>query len=143
MKKRVFLICSVRKADKEELEKAKKYKAKLEADGCEVYWPYADTNQKDPIGLRICTDNLSAIARSDEVHILWNPSSEGSKFDLGMTFAIFFLMNRIKKIVLANRAAVEKLVEEENGRGVGKSFNKVLLALDDRGRDDRGRSEIP
>lgn len=119
-------------ADEEKIEQAaiKDYVNKLESDGYEVHWPLRDTNQNDPIGLRICTDNLMALARSDEVHIFWNPDSEGSKIDLGMALAMFFLLNRIKKIVLANQDMVEEFVKEENARGVGKSFNKVLLELD-------------
>ena len=163
MKKRAFLICSVRKRRKsllrrflefvglfvnwEQREQAavRDYVNKLETDGYEVHWPLRDTDQNDPVGLRICLDNLRAIAyicsedtktaarekcdARNEVHIWWNPDSEGSRFDFGMAFAIFFLLNRIERIVLANREAVRKLVEEENKRGIGKSFNKVLLEL--------------
>lgn len=100
-----------------------KYVAEFESAGHKIYWPFRDTNQNDSVGLRICTDNRSAIEATDEIHIWWNPQSIGSHFDFGIVFALH------KKIVLANRAVVEKLVEEESRRGIGKSFNKVLPEL--------------
>lgn len=85
-----------------------------------VYWPLEDTNQDDPIGLRICADNRRAIWEADEVHIWFDTNSEGSIFDLGMYFA--FLMIQKKKLIVINREHLFKTSQ--------KSFNNVMLALE-------------
>lgn len=115
-RKRIFLICSVRDATDEEKKVQQEYVQKLEDTGHKVYWPPRDTNQDDPIGLRICQDNRKVIYFADEVHILWSEKSQGSLFDFGMAFAM------AKKIVLAN----VDVVKPTDGK---KSFNNVLLAL--------------
>ena len=83
----VFLICPVREANPEQKAKMEAYIAKLEGEGKKVYYPARDTNQVDDIGLRICQDNREAIRKSREVHIFYDPKSEGSRFDLGIAFA--------------------------------------------------------
>jgi len=62
--------------------------SKLEAEGFSVHWPARDTNQDDPIGLRICADNIAAIAAADVIHVLWDGKSQGALFDLGAAFAL-------------------------------------------------------
>ncbi len=134
---RIFLICPVRKGKKrwfrrflefvgvftdKEIQEQKaiaKYVADLEKAGHKVHWPLRDTNQNDPIGLRICSDNREAILESGEIHIWWNKKSQGSLFDFGMAFAFLAIFR--KKIVLANPESVE--------RTPTKSFNNVLLEL--------------
>ena len=116
--KNIFLICPVRGVSDEEKAAIKAYVDKLEALGHRVYWPARDTNQDDPIGLRICTDNRWGIRQADEIHIWWNPASEGSRFDFGMVFALE------KKVIIANREAVTPTP--------GKSFANVLLAYSER-----------
>jgi nucleoside 2-deoxyribosyltransferase len=58
-----------------------------QVQGLAIYWPYRDTNQQDPSGLRICKDNRKAIEESDIVFVYWDGLSQGSLFDLGMAFA--------------------------------------------------------
>ena len=54
-----------------------------------MHWPYRDTEQVDPTGgLRICEDNMDAIAEADVVHLIWDGKSKGCLFDLGMAFAM-------------------------------------------------------
>lgn len=118
-KKKIFLICPVRNFDEEEQKKIEEYVKNLENQGHEVYWPIRDTNQDDPIGIEICTDNGWAIIWADEIHIWWQPESEGSKFDFGMSFLCYILDD--KKIILANPDDVK--------RTTGKSFENVLLTL--------------
>lgn len=84
----VFLICPVRNATSEETAAIREYVGRLEAAGVTVYWPARDTNQDDPTGVRICTDNRRALAEAEEVHIWWSPESKGSHFDLGMAWAL-------------------------------------------------------
>ena len=124
---KIFLICPVRGISKKEEETIGRHVADLEKAGHKVHWPLRDTNQIDPIGFRICGDNRLAIYEADEVHIYWTKKSKGSLFDFGMAFGLLILMQ--KKIVLVNPEMVEKMIKEENEKGVKKSFNKVLMAL--------------
>jgi len=130
---KIFLICPVRKRkkrtlkrfliwigiiadqDKQEQEAILRYVSGLEEAGHEVHWPPRDTDQDDPIGLRICQDNGQAIKEADEIRIWWNEKSLGSHFDFGMAFILQ------KKIVLINPQSVQ--------RTLTKSFTNVLLEL--------------
>lgn len=112
----IFLICPVRNITEEEKKAIGSYVETLEAAGHKVHWPPRDTQQNDPVGLRICTDNRQAIENANEVHVWYNSESQGTIFDLGMTFALR------KKVVLAN----PDMVRPTDGK---KSFNNVLLAL--------------
>jgi hypothetical protein len=87
---KIFIICTVRNATQEYLDKLYAYVAKLEAEGHEVHLPPRDTNQDDEEtgGFRICRDNEVAILWADEVHISYNEKSTGTHFDLGMAFAL-------------------------------------------------------
>ena len=58
----------------------------------------------------ICTQNAKAIADADEVHIFYNPDSQGTHFDMGVAFSLK------KKIVIV------KNVEY----GPGKSYPRML-----------------
>lgn len=117
---KIFLICPVRGIFDEEKIIIERYVLDLEKAGHGVHWPLIDTDQKDPIGLRICQDNLRAIIEADEVHVWWNEKSQGSLFDLGMAFALG------KKIVLVNSDSVQKTQE--------KSFGNVLLRITENSR---------
>lgn len=140
-KKKIFLICPVRygkkltRKHKKVQEKINEYVNQLEEAGHKVHWPPRDTNQNDPTGLRICTDNGLAISEADEVHIWWHwqekkwwqklmwwireKKSTGSLFDFGMAFMLFLLNE--KRIILANP---EDIKPTKN-----KSFTNVLLDL--------------
>lgn len=114
MKKKIFVICTVRNATEEYLKNLYKYVEDLEADGHEVHLPPRDTNQVDTEtkGFRICKDNLSAIIWADEVHVSYNPASTGTHFDLGMAFALH------KKIILFQNLSTEVTN--------GKSFQNMI-----------------
>lgn len=112
---KIFVICPVRNATEGETSKLENYVASREKTGDVVHWPARDTNQNDKVGLRICTDNRRAIFEADEVHIWFNPASQGTLFDIGIAFALE------KKIRLINS---EMIAPTE-----GKSFANVLLAL--------------
>ena len=90
-KLKIFIICTVRKASLEYTDMLFKYVKGLEDLGHTVHLPPRDTNQIDDTGFNICTDNFEAILNSDEVHIFYNPDSQGTHFDLGMVFAIVAL----------------------------------------------------
>jgi nucleoside 2-deoxyribosyltransferase len=107
--KKIFIICTVRGASEEYKKKLEDYVAKLESEGCEVHLPHRDTNQ-EASGLNICNQNAEAIASSNEVHIFYNPDSQGTHFDMGVAFAYG------RKIV----------VVESIEFGPGKSFARML-----------------
>jgi hypothetical protein len=117
--KKVFIICPVRDATPDVDKMIREYIKELEGKNYEVHYPPRDTNQNDPIGINICTQNMQAVMNADEVHIYWTDYSKGSLFDLGMTF-----MAR-KPLKIINRDEVE----ETDGK---KSFNNVLRELDRR-----------
>ena len=80
---KTFLICPVRGHELEETEEIVKSLEEV----YEVYWPPRDTNQDDPDGFNICLDNRRAIMDADVVHLVYDGTSQGSHFDLGMAFA--------------------------------------------------------
>lgn len=114
--KSIFVICPVREATEEEKKFIEDYVSMKEKEGYKVHYPKRDTDQTDPIGLRICRDNRNAIRDANEIHIYWNGKSKGSLFDIGMSFMAE------KPIVLFNRDQVKKTPT--------KSFENVLLELD-------------
>ncbi|MBD3249440.1 hypothetical protein GF336_05325 [Candidatus Woesearchaeota archaeon] len=114
--KKIFMICPVRGITDEEAQFLQDYIVELESTGHKVHYPPRDTNQDDSIGLNICSENRQAIKDSDEVHIYYNESSSGSKFDFGMTFMVE------KPLVFVNKDTVKKTSH--------KSFQNVLHEID-------------
>ena len=82
MAKKVFIIQSKGLTDK-----AKELAEQLQAEGCEVYVPVVRTKQ-DTDELSIATSNREAMRQADEVHVIWDGTSHGVIFDLGMAFAM-------------------------------------------------------
>jgi nucleoside 2-deoxyribosyltransferase len=115
--KQVFFISPVRKATAEEKKTLESYVENLEAEGTRVYLPHRDTDQDDDIGYRICSDNIAAMKASDEIHMYYSPSSQGSIFDFGVTMALG------KPFRLVNPEAVQ--------RTPYKSFQNVILEVHD------------
>ena len=106
---KVFIICTIRDATQEYLSKLTEYVQNLENKGIIVYAPHRDTNQM-ALGYEICQQNMKGIVEADEVHIFYNPKSQGTHFDMGMAFALN------KNIVIVEN---EPLTE-------GKSFQRML-----------------
>jgi nucleoside 2-deoxyribosyltransferase len=98
---KIFIICSVRLADDEYRKKLESYVSELEENGHIVHLPHRDTDQTAS-GLNICSENANAIDRADEVHIFYNPKSQGSHFDMGVAFALH------KKIVIAENGSLDE-----------------------------------
>lgn len=109
MGKNVFVICTIRSATQEYINKLETYVSELESKGVKVYAPHRDTNQ-NALGYEICKQNMQGIIDADEVHIFYNSKSQGTHFDMGMAFALG------KKIVIVEN---EPLTE-------GKSFQRML-----------------
>lgn len=110
MKKKIFIICTIRNASQDYIAKLENYAAQLESEGHIVYAPHRDTNQ-NALGYEICKQNMQAIKDADEVHILYNSNSQGTHFDMGVAFALN------KKIVIV----------ENEPLTVGKSFQRMLV----------------
>jgi len=102
-KMRDFIICPVRESTEAEKSFVADYVSRLESAGCLVHNPPRDTKQDgDPIGLRICSDNREAVRNSKTVRLYFNPTSQGTYFDLGMTFMAYKPLFVINPEVLAN-----------------------------------------
>jgi nucleoside 2-deoxyribosyltransferase len=111
---KVFIIGSVRLATEEIRNYLDEYTSFLEGYGIKVYLPHRDTDQTAS-ELEICTQNLAAIKEANEIHIIFNPESTGSHFDLGMAFALGKKIRVIKNIPY----------------GEGKSFARMIDAWED------------
>ena len=85
--KRGFVICTVRGASEEYKKKLEDFVSEKEGEGWEMHLPHRDTKQ-DAKGFDICFQNYSAISNADKVFIFYNPDSQGTHFDMGVTFAI-------------------------------------------------------
>ncbi len=132
-KREVFLICPVRGVTNEEKQFLDAYVASLEQQGCSVHYPPRDTNQLDPTGgYNILQQNRKALIDAKEVRVYWNKSSQGSLFDVGVAFGEH--IDKSKPVRLVNRQDIEKIVEEQRKNDVPKSFEQVLLLLDDKSR---------
>jgi nucleoside 2-deoxyribosyltransferase len=105
----IFIICSVRGTSDEYRKRLEHYVKTLEDIGHNVHLPHRDTNQNNS-GFNICKENSNAIFNSDEIHIFYNSESQGTHFDMGVSFALN------KKIVIVEN---EPLTE-------GKSFQRML-----------------
>ncbi len=104
---KIFLICPVNRATEEQKKTMMEYISETEQNGHEVHYPDRDTNQVDPIGYRICTDNANAIGNAKSVHIVYDRTSVGTLFDLGVAY--YFMLenpNRDFKIVNKNDIAL-------------------------------------
>ncbi len=135
-----FLISPVRKITKKEQKAIKKWVDDMEKNArVKIHWPQRDTNQNDPIGIRICEDNARAIFLNPTTFVWWNKKSQGSLFDLGMAFMLAVLEKMLNEglpleqldqllrgrwILTANHDQIEKTP--------AKSFNNVLLEFDRR-----------
>ena len=105
-KKRFFIIHS-----KGLTERAFKLAEELRAEGHEVYIPGIETNQ-DTDELTICSANREAMMRSDEVRVIWDGTSHGVIFDLGMAFAMQKLIKLEYVIPKSMKGLMERLSEK-------------------------------
>jgi len=118
IKKKIFVICPVRNADKATNEKILRYIERLEKQGHTVHWPPRDTDQSDPVGNKICLTNMTEIFKADEIHIWYDPASTGSHFDLGGVFMLVEVLGYEKRVILIN--------DKEAKQVPGKSFTNVI-----------------
>ncbi len=118
----IFLICPVAKAEPETQKRIKAYVKGIEKKGHKIHWPNRDTKQDDPTGgFEICRTNFRAILDADEIHIWYDETSGGSKFDMGGVFMLVEILKEKKKIVIVNDG---EIVDDTK-----KSFYKVFKRL--------------
>ena len=60
----------------------------LEEEGHETYVPLRDTEQVLTTEAWILANNLRGVKWSDECHLIWDLSSQGTLFDMGMAYAL-------------------------------------------------------
>jgi len=87
----IFFISPVRKSNPEIEKWCKKYVAGMEKAGHKIHWPIRDTDQTDPVGIRICDTNLGQIFARPVVNVYYLPDSTGIHFDLGAVYMLKFL----------------------------------------------------
>jgi hypothetical protein len=121
MKKKCFVICTVRGASDEYKKKLESYVEDLENKGYNVHLPHRDTKQ-DASGYDICTQNGNAIIDADEIHIFYNKDSQGTHFDMGMTFMLHLLFNRFG----FGESDVKVVIVNNEKYGEGKSYARML-----------------
>lgn len=61
---------------------------KLESKGIETFVPLRDTEQVYTTEKDILNSNLEGMRDVDEIHVIWDLSSLGVVFDMGMAFAL-------------------------------------------------------
>jgi nucleoside 2-deoxyribosyltransferase len=101
----IFLIHSKGLTDR-----AKELAERLRADGHEVYVPGIQTKQ-DTDELTISISNRAAMSRADEVRVIWDGTSHGVIFDLGMAFAMSKPIKLEYIIPKSMRGLLERLSE--------------------------------
>lgn len=83
----IYLICPVRNGAAH-LSELANYVQGLERLGHTVHFPPRDVSQDDLTGANICAAHREAMQKANEVHVVWDVTSFGSHFDLGMAYAL-------------------------------------------------------
>ncbi|MFA6860006.1 MAG: hypothetical protein WCR30_01290 [Clostridia bacterium] len=90
--KKIFTICPVRNATKEQIEAINKRICCLKKKGYFVHYPETDTNQNPYVngvntgGYNICLQNAQAISNAKNIFIFYDKTSYGTVFDLGVAY---------------------------------------------------------
>lgn len=108
---KIFVIGSVRDATEEVRKKFEDHVKNLEEKGHKVHLPHRDTNQSAS-GINICKQNKQAIIDADEVHIFYSPTSQGSHFDLGMSFALNKKLVVIENVPYGEGKSYPRMIDE-------------------------------
>ena len=106
-KKNFFIIHSKGLTDK-----ACELAQSLRAEGHEVYVPGVQTKQ-DTDELTISVANREAMRRADEIRVIWDGTSHGVIFDLGMAFAMEKSIKLEYVIPKSMKGLMERLSELE------------------------------
>ncbi len=124
---RIFLICPVRTPDDEEY--ADWVVDHLERQGHTVHYPPRDVDQTDDgVGFEIVQTHRKAMLEADEIHVIWNPESTGSHFDLGSAF----MLQAFKRVPIR----IVRVFESTPHKSFGNVL-KTLDALDEKWKPDQ------
>jgi len=108
---KIFIIGAVRDATANWNDMLLDYVAQLEEKGHEVHLPMRDTDQKAS-GRAICRQNVNAIAAADEIHLFYDPKSQGTHFDMGAAFALGKKLKVIKNIEYGEGKSYARMADE-------------------------------
>lgn len=111
MAKRIFIISAVRHPSTAYRKNLEKYVVALERVGNVVHLPHRDTDQT-ATSLEICTANMNAIKDSDEVHIFYSSTSQGTLFDMGVAFGLGKTIKVIETEPLTKSKSFANLLNE-------------------------------
>jgi len=108
----IYIICSVRHLPSDLKEKIIKYAVDLKERGHAVRVPFNDTNQDDPIGIRITDEHeWTDILNADWFHIIWSPSSQGSWWDWAQARMLKYFSHN-KRILFVDPQTMKPMAEE-------------------------------
>jgi nucleoside 2-deoxyribosyltransferase len=120
-----FMICPVRNAPQEIVERLREHKKSFERKGGSSYYPGDQTEQVDPEGgINIVRQNLAKMMEVAGVQIFWTGST-GSLFDLGTAFALGKDIINVVSISSENGVAVLSNVKMTTGG----SYENLMLKL--------------
>jgi len=123
---KAFIISPVRSTDDSLVAEMRAYKEFLLEDKIftSVHYPFDDTDQSDPRGIKICRTNMEAEATSGTILILYKKDSFGSIFDLGMDFTFKYYFDKKYEAKIIRKF---NLLNPENVKG--NEYEKFLLDL--------------
>ena len=104
---KVFMIGSTAYQDK-----IKKYAEELREKGHEVLIPVFDSWENATV-LDILTENRRLMRLADEVHMIYDGRSDGTKFDFGMCFA---MEKPLKIIYMNNKHLIDGMYQYEESK---------------------------
>ena len=102
---KVFMIGSTAYQDK-----IKNYAEELRQKGHEVLIPVFDSWGEKATVLDVLTENRRLMRLADEVHMIYDGRSDGTKFDFGMCFA---MEKPLKIIYMNNKHLVDGMYQYE------------------------------
>ncbi len=101
---KIFLICPVRNASEEQKQWIENLVKQKTEEGYIIHAPHLHTRQTDMFGgYAICKQNADAMASSSEVDMLYDSSSTGSAFDLGVAYALHKPLKVLNEEVLSSK----------------------------------------
>ncbi len=124
----IYLVCPVRGVSEEEASFLDRQVALMEDLGHKVHYPPRDVDQSDPVGTEIVYSHKNAMKESDLVKIFYNPSSNGSCFDLGMAIMAQKPLQVIGNLAAQPLDGIAMLIAEYSGRRprVSNLFNDIV-----------------
>lgn len=111
---KIFLICPVRNATKEQRKWIENFVYEKYNEGYIIHAPHLHTRQMDLFGgYSICKQNAKAVSTSEEIDIYYDQSSTGSVFDLGVAYALnkpLVILNK-EEIIFNDNDTIDNVVK--------------------------------